>query len=95
MDKSRFQEALEYLSDQMDFDVRSYSGRGMYGKTCIAITGDDINFLMLGVALNEYFSNYHEDVPESVYRYRTDSLVLGIVIYWPNMEYVGSSDEED
>jgi len=89
MDKSRFQEALEYLSNQMDFNVRSYSGRGMYGNTCIAIDGDNFNILRLGVALNDYFSDYEEDVPESVYRYRTDNMGLGIVIYWPNMEYVG------
>ena len=88
MYKSRFQEALEYISHDMEFDVRSDRLRGMYGKNCIAITGDDINLLTLGIALAEYYRDHDDDIPHNVYAYRTDSMGLGQVIYWPHMEYV-------
>lgn len=35
--QQRITEACEQIGDEVN--VRSYSGRGMYGKTCLAITG--------------------------------------------------------
>ena len=93
--KSRFQEALEYISHDMGFKVRSYSGRAMYGKTCIGITGEDINLLTLGFALAEYYRDHDDDVPYNFYNYRTDSMGLGQVIYWPQMKYVDVPTKED
>jgi hypothetical protein len=99
MYKSRFQEALEYISDDMKFEVRSYPGRGIYGKTCIGITGEDINLLTLGIALGialvEYYRDHDDDIPHYVYNYITDSYGPWQVIYWPHMEYVDVSTKED
>ena len=95
MYKSRFQEALEYISDDMEFDVQSRFGRGIYGKNCIAITGDDINLLTLGIALAEYYRDHDDDIPHYVYDHITDSYGPCQVIYWPHMEYVDVSTKED
>lgn len=37
--KTKFQELLENNADMFECEVRSYSGRGMYGKECLAVTG--------------------------------------------------------
>lgn len=34
------QELLQEACDENDVELRSYSGRGMYGDTCIGIVGD-------------------------------------------------------
>jgi hypothetical protein len=38
-DKHELQQALETVYDQFhNFDIRSYSGRGMFGKECLGVT---------------------------------------------------------
>src|ERR1017187_7636243 len=49
--KHLLQEALEELRG--DYDIRGYSGRGMYGKQCLSINVSqcDMNILQLGFDL--------------------------------------------
>jgi len=37
--KTKFQELLENNADMFECKIRSYSGRGMFGKECLAVTG--------------------------------------------------------
>ena len=78
------QECLEKLADYFGFDVRSYSGRGMYGKTCLAIVGEGINLISLGYALGEMDRDIDKYDLDNM---RSDSMGLGMVYYWPNIEY--------
>jgi hypothetical protein len=53
-----------------------YSGRGMYGKSVIALVADSISALvMVGFAAGEI------GIPFDVLPTRTDSMGLGVVIY--------------
>lgn len=93
MDMHPLQKALQYIGEDMDFNVHSYSGRGMYGKTCLAITGDNINLIQLGY---EIAGGYGDEVEyHHVMKYKQDSMGLGTVIYWPNIPYVEEEEDED
>ena len=91
------QKALQYISrdqDCGDFKVRSYSGRGAFGKTCLAIDGDRIDLLILGHTIG---TSYDDVDPYDISGARQDSMGLGVVIYWPNIpfEATDETDEED
>lgn len=92
-----------------DAQVRSYSGRAMYGKRCTAVVSDerDIEWkLGVGVGrLLESLEREREDgdeesrVADSVYRLenspRSDSMGLGVVVYWPRIEWDDSEPEKE
>ena len=78
-------------------DVRTgYSGRGMYGKTCVGFDLDGSSSLLgLGAALASVFPDTYT---EFLHRARTDGMGRGIIVYFPGIEtdYVVSGvDEED
>ena len=50
---------------------RGYSGRGMYGETCIGITGDATNIIEQAGA-------------QGIKGAKTDSMGLSDIVYWPN-----------
>lgn len=65
-------------------DIRPYSGRGMYGKQCVAVSGDFLNPFRLALMIVAYRHNfpiYDIPVPD------VDSCGRGIVIYWPQVEW--------
>lgn len=89
MNKSAIQQAAEILG----YDAYSYSGRGMFGKHCLAINVEDplkdIAFIALEAQNldNSDVSSYFENV-------RTDSMGLRSVIYFPYVSYY-DDDEDD
>jgi hypothetical protein len=75
----KFIEALE----ESGYEPESYSGRGMYGKECVSISGDVSAW---DVARALWFCNFDSDdldIPEP----KQDQLGLGIVLYWPSYEW--------
>ena len=87
--KSNLQLALENMKEEgYDFDVRDYSGRGMFGKTCLAITGDlDPNEVCFHLGQSEEMKGKH--LPAS----RLDNMGLGKVMYWPGVDYVEEKEK--
>lgn len=90
MDKSaeqvkKFIEALE----DADYTPEPYSGRGMYGKTCVSVSGGGNDterpsiWELAKELANERWDGEFDNVPEP----RQDSLGLGIVLYWPSYEW--------
>lgn len=78
-------EELKKIIDDAGYDTRDYSGRGMYGKRCLAFiipNGEEFG------AVAEIV--YHSDDEEIVTMFkdaRTDSMGRDdIVIYFPSME---------
>ena len=78
-----------------------YSGRGMYGKTCVGITGPrydcqsmiaeaissaiiDWQMVPLGSSREETDLFYRELV-NTLNSYRTDSMGLDVILYWPEL----------
>lgn len=77
-------EALVQAMQALDVEAEilpDYSGRGMYGRTCIAITSDTSGRAQMALAfaagqLADEAGIDFDDLPT-----RTDSMGLGVVIY--------------
>ncbi|CAN5951018.1 unnamed protein product [Sphagnum jensenii] len=83
-DVRKFIDVLE----EAGYEPKSYSGRGMYGKQCVSVSGDrEDGFSGWEIARALWFNNYDGeddlDVPEP----HQDSLGRGTVLYWPSYEW--------
>jgi hypothetical protein len=91
---------LDTLTDILNIDgndIRTdYSGRGMYGNTCLGIVlGDGVTPIQVGVALVEALTadSDDQDSVESAWqtantiagRARMDSMGLGSIVYFPGV----------
>lgn len=80
-----------YESGNMEMEVRSYSGRGMYGDTCVAVVlGDYSSTWTLALAIADA-NNGNADLfglPEP----RSDSMGLGTVLYWPSLKWPADAE---
>jgi hypothetical protein len=92
---------LRDIEDQLeDWDQsfetrRDYSGRGMYGSSCIGfVTSDPMGLAMaLTVVLIELQSQDIADVPDwSDLTVRTDSMGLSTILYFPNWHFDGTEN---
>ena len=95
---------LQELIEDLGYDTRSYSGRGMYGTTCLGVSLDknDLQFMLeLGHAMAEHNNEIDTDTPEGAdedelirlpKRVSSDSMGLGSIVYFPNVEY---KDEDE
>ena len=89
MEKNTLQKALE----AQGYECRSYSGRFMYGKTCLAFVTDD-SLLSIGFALGK--SKFVYDIDEyDLERMRQDSMGLSIVYYFPGVPYTENKNNFD
>ena len=85
--------ALDFCKvlEDAGYEPRSYSGRGMFGTRCVSISGNSISAWKVASSL--WFNNFDEidlDVPEP----RQDQLGLGIVLYWPTIEWTEECEEQ-
>ncbi len=103
-------ETFRACAEQAGYVVRCYSGRGMYGRQCMAIdrteNGEsifscDLVSLGAGIALfavNTYDVD-HDDVIDALSMAETDGMGTGIVVYWPIIPWDGdgptNNDDED
>lgn len=83
----------DYLDSFEDDDdarfklYRDYSGRAMYGKTCFGIVVDSITdafefYVAVAIVLDA------DDARELALAARTDSMGLGMIVYFPGVELV-------
>lgn len=75
-------EDVMYSSGNVEFTMRSYSGRGMYGKSCVGIVVSDLSEVF---KLGQELSEYHFPTLKS------DSMGLDMIVYWP---YLHLTDED-
>ncbi len=82
-------EKLIDLCNAAELNYRSYSGRGMYGAKCLAITTarpESAILTLFGVALElEWTREELQDLCDILSEYCTDSMGLQVVIYWPEL----------
>ncbi|NDB86611.1 MAG: hypothetical protein EB127_28545 [Alphaproteobacteria bacterium] len=80
-----FQELLE----QVGYDPISYSGRGMFGKTCIGVVTSDIGSLVADVVslLNGSHYSTFDEVSDAFRYMKTDSMGRDMIVYFPRIEY--------
>lgn len=96
---------LQSLLEEMELRPYAYSGRGMYGATCLAVNVDGSVYELLADILTTMGENHRtepdfvdilEDFATALRGCKTDSMGLGKVIYFPDVKYVDSgTDEED
>jgi hypothetical protein len=89
---------LQLLLTNAGFEVRSYSGRGMNGKTCLAVVVDrEDNAAAMFAELLALTSSHDgsstdtlavmEVIQEALRDHRTESMGRDTVVYWPNVSY--------
>lgn len=86
---------LDELRDavaDVDGTLRPYSGRAMYGQECLGIDLDsEADAFRIALAVSG-------ELAEALNSPRFDSMGLGIIVYFPNVEVpegVTDDDEED
>ncbi len=89
-----------YAAENVEGEFRDdYSGRGMYGASCPGLVVDDYRqALQFAIQLVRQGTEFEEDeekrdnyldlVEELVAKLNTDSMGLGIIIYFPGVELV-------
>lgn len=82
-------------------DVRSYSGRGMYGKSCLGIGtsdrfADGWNGLIAALIRSDDLSgDERRAIADAFDGLRQDSMGPGQIYYFPNIPYVEDSEENE
>ena len=96
---------LEYAMNDADLDIdqlrRDYSGRFMYGRTCIGIVGtsrDLMRFALLVMpqVVDELQTGDRDvipQVPEEWLDIRTDDMGRDMIFYWPSVQAPDQDDE--
>ena len=85
---------LQKILEDNDYECRSYSGRGMYGKECLGVTIDsDKNIFSIGLMVGQELG--HNDYIEDIDDVRYDNMGLGTIIYWPRIKYNSNSKVTD
>lgn len=93
------------LESPENFEVHfhnDYSGRGMYGRQCVGISGTEQECQRaIAACISEAHYSGDEDLPEfadlvaELLNSSRDSLGLGIIVYWPNIEPASDDDEPE
>ena len=102
--------ALQVILERTDHAdrVRSYSGRGMFGKECLGVTTHSQSELVADVmsAIIDHVMDEPDgdrdagDAAEAFRNMRTDSMGRDTIVYFPNVchvkdEEVDDSEEDD
>ncbi len=98
---------LQEIVEDAGFETQSYSGHGMYGKKCLSFNLESGEneldaFLSIAEAIQSYVESHDdglelEDITPHFMGAKSDSMGLGTVIYFPNVEWEEIEDqfEED
>ena len=87
--------------DSGEFSIRRYSGRGMFGRECLAITVEDMgDIIKIMVAVGAAAEQEGIDLTGDADGARWDSMGHGTVFYWPSIPFTGeglsaNSDNDD
>lgn len=92
---------LKQFIEDAGYDTRSYSGRAMYGANCLAFTierGDSemsATAQVMRVAAEVLIDNDVEDTADAFMNAQSDSMGLGTVIYFPDIEWTDGESEPE
>jgi hypothetical protein len=76
------------LCEDLNYNVRSYSGRGMFGKNCVGVTLDENPIDFIINLLSEEMEPEERDVLVEILRkYRIDNMGMGSIIYFPSLKW--------
>jgi len=84
---------LNEILRNADMMPRSYSGRGMYGSTCLAVTGEDAGKVLgrlMGALLNvgeKLSAMERQELARALRSVKWDSLGFDTIVYFPNLRF--------
>jgi hypothetical protein len=92
---------LESCPDNVTFH-HNYSGRGMYGNQCIAISATrsallDVIAFVICQLYTKFDDAQEEDFTKAVHElldFKQDSMGFDVVIYWPHIEPLSEREDE-
>jgi len=81
-------------ADEVSF-YNGYSGRCMYGRRCIGITGSMLNCMaVIGEVIKSMKDDEDfEDAVDTLLNFSTDGMGLDIIVYWRELEDISLDDE--
>ncbi len=71
----------------------NYSGRGMYGATCVGIVMNPSDMLQLGANISALDDQELRSL--LMYKYSTDSMGYDTIIYWPGITCDDSPEDSE
>jgi len=79
-----------------------YSGRGMYGKQCVGVTGSEraVMAVIQEVIKEAHYDSAHDDTVDfeltvdTLLNYERDSMGMDIVVYWRELDKLEEEAEE-
>jgi hypothetical protein len=77
-------EELRDIIQQAGHDSRSYSGRGMYGKSCVGVVVEEVMPAIADLVLG------CEDTEQAyllIDRVKSDNMGCDTILYWPSVEW--------
>ena len=89
--KSKLQAILESTVD----GVQSYSGRAMYGRSCLGVETNDVGDLFAAVLEQVEGDDDTREIQDAFRNMRTDAMGRGTIVYFPNVEFVGDEDQHE
>ncbi len=96
MDKESFDKIVDAI-EEAGFEARSYSGRGMYGKSCLGVSCDSPISCVMQV-ISTFCENADDvdsvkELVEALSDPSTDAMGRGGIVYWTDIPWL--EDEED
>ena len=92
---------MQEIAEEAGLNPRSYSGRGMFGKQCLAITTDANPFLAMAQLIESARQNTDpdqalEDLQDALSSASMDQMGLGTVIYFKDIPFtMDDSDDKE
>ena len=88
--------AIRIASEDCGFSIREdYSGRGMFGKTCLGIVANNIGKAVAAILRNIDDPDVIEEFAGVLENLHTDSMGKSSIFYFPNFEFGETEDEDD
>jgi hypothetical protein len=93
--------ALIQAIEEAGYEARSYSGRCMYGKSCVGVTCGRTEAFSLGVKVGAALAASGEEEAESSVDaladlwVQTDSMGHDMIVYFPGVAWESEEDESE
>lgn len=98
---------LQEILENAGYEVRSYSGRGMYGVECLDATISPSNVGQLIADVIDAVIELTESIPDSdgptnvddvskaFKSFRQDSMGYDVIVYWEKVKFFDEDESED
>ncbi len=92
---------LQSVMEMAELNPYAYSGRGMFGRYCVGVNVDSLGSFLRGITTAAFeFSvedeNFdYDDFADELGNIRQDSMGTGVVLYFPDVDFVKDEDEDE